>query len=334
MQQINYAMAKRKIIRRQNKPYTFAIGGALANAGATAVSGLINPSGNSTGVGNAMQTIGSVASNIPGVGGLIGAGVNMLGGVVNAAFGSKINEEFVDDTEASAKQQSGYVSGASTNDQLLSDWSNFNNLANVTKSQVGSDGWFSSKAKRETRRLNKEIDNANLRAQKSLVNTAGNIDTSNDNALLANYAADGGLLLTGDAIDYNFINEQLYNKRLEAMSKNKLTSMPNSFEVPQYGIDYFADGGNLSRDKDYGSKKKPYPMVPSSDFAGPHRSYPIPTKANARDALRLAGLHGNSSVRAKVLAKYPSLRKEGGGIHIKKKNKGKFTEYCGGKVTA
>lgn len=280
MQQINYAMAKRKIIRRRNKPHTFAIGGALANAGATAVSGLINPSGNSTGVGNAMQTIGSVASNIPGVGGLIGAGVNMLGGVVNAAFGSKINEEFVDDTEASAKQQSGYVSGASTNDQLLSDWSNFNNLANVTKSQVGSDGWFSSKAKRETRRLNKEIDNANLRAQKSLVNTAGNIDTSNDNALLANYAADGGLLLTGDAIDYNFINEQLYNKRLEAMSKNKLTSMPNSFEVPQYGIDYFADGGNLSRDKDYGSKKKPYPMVPSSDFAGPHRSYPIPTKAN------------------------------------------------------
>lgn len=274
-------MTKRKIIRRQNKPYTFAIGGALANAGATAVSGLINPSGNSTGVGNAMQTIGSVASNIPGVGGLIGAGVNMLGGVVNAAFGSKINKEFVADTEASAKQQSGYVSGASTNDQLLSDWSNFNNLANVTKSQVGSDGWFSNKAKRETRRLNKEIDNANLRAQKSLVNTAGNIDTANDNALLANYAADGGLLLTGDAIDYNFINEHLYNKRLEAMSKNKLTSMPNSFEVPQYGIDYFADGGNLSRDKDYDSKKKPYPIVPSSDFAGPHRSYPISTKANA-----------------------------------------------------
>ena len=187
-------MAKRKIIRRQNKPYTFAIGGALANAGATAVSGLINPSGNSTGVGNAMQTIGSVASNIPGVGGLIGAGVNMLGGVVNAAFGSKINKEFVDDTEASAKQQSGYVSGASTNDQLLSDWSNFNNLTNVTKSQVGSDGWFSSKAKRETRRLNKEIDNANLRAQKSLVNTAGNIDTASDSALLANYAANGGYM--------------------------------------------------------------------------------------------------------------------------------------------
>ena len=164
----------------------------MADAGATAVSGLVNPSGNSTGAGNAMRTIGSVASNIPGAGGLIGAGVNMLGGVVNAAFGSKINEGFVDDTEASARRQSGYVSGASTNDQLLNDWSDFNNLANVTRSQVGSDGWFSSKAKRETRRLNKEIDNANLRAQKSLVNTAGNIDTSNDNALLANYAAEGG----------------------------------------------------------------------------------------------------------------------------------------------
>lgn len=29
----------------------------------------------------------------------------------------------------------------------------------------------------------------------------------------------------------------------------------------------------------------------------------------------------------------PSLLKKGGGIHIKKKNKGSFTEYCKGKVT-
>lgn len=69
--------------------------------------------------------------------------------------------------------------------------------------------------------------------------------------------------------------------------------------------------GGLSRDKDYCSKKKPYPSVAKKDFAGRHRSYPIPTKADAIDALRLAGLHGRSDVKAKVYNKYPELRKKG-----------------------
>lgn len=69
--------------------------------------------------------------------------------------------------------------------------------------------------------------------------------------------------------------------------------------------------GGLSRDKNYGSKKKPYPSVAKKDFAGGHRSYPIPTKADAVDALRLAGLHGRSDVKAKVYNKYPELRKKG-----------------------
>ena len=69
--------------------------------------------------------------------------------------------------------------------------------------------------------------------------------------------------------------------------------------------------GGLSRDKDYGSKKKPYPSVAKKDFAGGHRSYPIPTKADAVDALRLAELHGRSDVKAKVYNKYPELRKKG-----------------------
>lgn len=69
--------------------------------------------------------------------------------------------------------------------------------------------------------------------------------------------------------------------------------------------------GGLNRNKDYGTKKKPYPSVAKKDFAGRHRSYPIPTKADAIDALRLAGLHGRNDVKAKVYNKYPELRKKG-----------------------
>lgn len=71
------------------------------------------------------------------------------------------------------------------------------------------------------------------------------------------------------------------------------------------------NGGLTSKDR--GSSKHPYPSVPYKDFAGSGRSYPIPTKADAIDALRLAGLHGRSDVRSKVYSKYPELRKKARG---------------------
>ena len=74
-------------------------------------------------------------------------------------------------------------------------------------------------------------------------------------------------------------------------------------------------GGLTSKDR--GSSKHPYPGVSSKDFAGGGRSYPIPTKADAVDALRLAGLHGRSDVRSKVYSKYPSLRPKAlGGMYV------------------
>lgn len=66
------------------------------------------------------------------------------------------------------------------------------------------------------------------------------------------------------------------------------------------------NGGLTSKDR--GSSKHPYPSVSSKDFAGGGRSYPIPTKVDAVDALRLAGLHGRSDVKAKVYSRYPELR--------------------------
>ena len=75
------------------------------------------------------------------------------------------------------------------------------------------------------------------------------------------------------------------------------------------------NGGLTSKDR--GSSKHPYPSVSSKDFAGGGRSYPIPTKADAIDALRLAGLHGRSDVRSKVYSKYPSLRPKAlGGMYV------------------
>jgi hypothetical protein len=84
--------------------------------------------------------------------------------------------------------------------------------------------------------------------------------------------------------------------------------------------------GGLSRSKDYGSKSKPYSNVDKKDFAGKNRSYPIPTKSDAIDALRLAGLHGRDDIKTKVYNKYPELRKRA-------KNGGVYTVTSNGKTS-
>ena len=169
-----------------------SLAGGIANTVAGVANGLMNPSGNSTGVGNVLSGVGSLASNIPGIGGLVGAGVNLLGGLVNAAFGSNINEEYVDLTKSNIVNQAGYTSKASTNDQLMSDWGSHTNLAYVDQDDVGSDGWFSNKAKNLTKDLNNQIKDANMKSLLSLANTANNVDTQNDLNLLANFKAGGG----------------------------------------------------------------------------------------------------------------------------------------------
>lgn len=96
---------------------------------------------------------------------------------------------------------------------------------------------------------------------------------------------------------------------LRGYNKDKVFSQQQAFKK-RNGIkddgSTFRNGGLTSKDR--GSSKHPYPSVSSKDFAGGGRSYPIPTKADAVDALRLAGLHGRSDVKTKVYNKYPELR--------------------------
>jgi hypothetical protein len=51
--------------------------------------------------------------------------------------------------------------------------------------------------------------------------------------------------------------------------------------------------------------------LPESDFAGPDRSYPLPDKSHARNALaRASGKPIESRVRAAVHRKYPDIGKK------------------------
>lgn len=166
--------------------------GGIANGVANMANSLMNPSGNETGVGNALSAVGSLASNIPGVGGVIGAGVNLVGGLVNAAFGSNINEEYVADVREAAQNQRTFTSDAKDNESLLSDWSSYTDMAHVSQDDVGSDGWFSNKAKNLTKELNADIDKANRKAFANLTNAAWNVDANNDFNIMSSFAKNGG----------------------------------------------------------------------------------------------------------------------------------------------
>lgn len=163
--------------------------GAASSMAGQGISG-----GLSSGVGNAMQGLGSIASAIPGPWGAIaGAGLNIVGGLVNKAFGSQINEQAVQEAKAANTQQSNMQFAASNTTDLL-DQSNFGLLGNINRSDIGKDGWFSDKAKNLTAELNRQRERANQQAIANFGAAAENVDTQNDLNALANYAAYGGPL--------------------------------------------------------------------------------------------------------------------------------------------
>lgn len=284
-------MAKKKVIRKSNRTLN-----------------LFAEGGNTQSWGQQSKTAAQSAFSGQNLGGTIGAIGSGISGIVSAGMQ---NAQIADTSglEESIKQAQTYKVSASNNDQLMSEWGAFSPMENVswkdirggsTGQRIGNTigaagsgvaagasvggpigaivggvvglgsaigGWLSGnrKAKKKAKKFNRQIDAANEKNLVSLEDRAGNIDTQNDLTALANFAAYGGPIniFGSGAIDYELAKEDLYNKQLSAMSRYKMSSMPNSFETPELAM--FAKGGK---------------------------------------------------------------------IHIKKENRGKFTDYCGGKVTS
>lgn len=305
-------MANKRIIRRKNRPLNiFAEGGPVGNI--TSVADIKNPSSvTKLGQGGISGSVGMQPTG--GSGGFDMGSIGGIGSSIGTIVNAGIDNARLADTSSlddRIKAQNGMTVGARSNDELINEWGswvglkdNYNwkdvrggnngqralNTVSATASGaatgasvggpvgaivggvvgLGSSlaGWFTGnrKAKKKAKRLNQQARDANERSINSFELRAENIDTQNDFTQLANYSAYGGFIPTGSgAIDYELSNKALNNKQLDAMSKFRLPSMPNSFEVPEIGIQFYADGG---------------------------------------------------------------------GIHIKEANKGKFTKYCGGEVTS
>lgn len=209
--------------------------GAL-NGAATAVGGMIGGAigdGMSSGVGNTIGSLGNIASAIPGPWGAVaGAGLNIIGGLTNRMFGSKMNKENIAKVEGTINRLNSFQSDASNFDTLADTWGSTAMGNNFSNKYIGKDGWFSHKAKKEARKLREQMELANAFVENTLQNNADNITETTMNNLEANYAALGGFLnqyADGGSIHINPENRGKFNatKKRTGKTTEELTHSKN-----------------------------------------------------------------------------------------------------------
>lgn len=190
--------------------------------------------GKQTGAGNLISSTSNIASAIPGPWGAVaGAGLQVLGGITNAAFGTKWNKENIAKTENTINNLRGLRADANSADTLTNM---VNNLtlgdATFSDSYIGKDGWFSNKAARKARKLRAEMRDANDYAIDTLELNADNISTGILDSLESNYAALGGFInkySDGGSIHINPANRGKFNatKKRTGKTTEELTHSKN-----------------------------------------------------------------------------------------------------------
>ena len=178
--------------------------GALNDVIATVgnVSGNAIAAGRESGVGNAIATggnfVGDIVSKVP-IFGKAGAGLvkgvsALTGGIVNAAFGNKINEQAVAGIRGAAEQLSNRQFDASNTADLLTN-ANFDILGAVNKNDIGKEGWLSNKVSNLAKELTTLNMYANNNATANYTGSVEKVDTMNDFNALKNQTAFGGPLM-------------------------------------------------------------------------------------------------------------------------------------------
>lgn len=225
------------------------VGGAVGTIGNKIISG-----GLSSGAGNAISSIGGTVGGAlsavnPVVGGIVSAASGIIGGLTNRAFGSKLNQEKISEVNNSNKALNALSVDNSSTDSIMNQWGSQDFGKDFSKSDIGKDGWFSNKAKKKYRELQKQQDIARNRALTSYDNAIDAADIQADLNALANYAAFGGPLdglpsLGTGAIDYGFMSDYLVAKNKSAEAKNKIST--NVFgNLAVTPLSTFALGGDI-----------------------------------------------------------------------------------------
>lgn len=170
-----------------------ALGSIVGQVGGNLIGG-----GLQSGAGNTISSIGSTVGSAistvnPLVGGMVSVGSGLIGGLTNRMFGSKLNQENINQVKGNISSTANTSFGGSADD-LMSQLSGASMLGNINRSDIGKDGWFSHKAKNLTNKLRAQAEAANTRLYNNFNQAA---DVTNENQFLQsmyNVEAFGGPL--------------------------------------------------------------------------------------------------------------------------------------------
>lgn len=197
-------------------PQNKSMNALTSNVGRTIASGVGGLASNAisgglhSGVGSALNSLGNIASAIPGPWGAVGIGLKVVGGITNRLAGSKFNEENIAKVEGNINKLNSIKSDANSFDTLAQNISSTNLGSSFSKKYIGSEGPLSTKVKKKYNQLKNDFNIAKDYATNSFENNAMNLKENMLNNLDANYAAFGGILNTNGATfptGLTFINE-------------------------------------------------------------------------------------------------------------------------------
>lgn len=205
-----------------------AIGG-IANAIGGLAGSAISDGYDAGGVGNSIGSIGgTVGSAVGAVNPLLGAAVSvgsqLIGGLTNRAFGTKTDQKKLAQAQSDISSLSNFNGNEGSFDGIQGPAA----TASVAGTYKG--GWFAKgKARKKQRELEGRLLDARQFADRSITNNVENLADEQLTDALANFAAFGGEMDTGNgAIDYGFMNDYLTMKKRRDMAKEKL-SLPAVF---------------------------------------------------------------------------------------------------------
>ena len=202
--------------------------------------------GRESAVGNTLSTAGksllkSSAASGNGYMALAAAGLKVLGGLTNAAWGIKTDQRAVDEANRGIDYYSNYKSDASSFDDVEAPlyMGSFNNPY--------KGGWFTGgKARRKNEELRDKFMAAESYANRSYQNNINNIANTQMGDLMKNYneAAFGGPLGSQGAIDYGLMSDYLTMRNKATSVKDKISTNPfGSLPITPTGT--FALGGDI-----------------------------------------------------------------------------------------
>lgn len=85
------------------------------------------------------------------MGAVASAGLGVIGGLTNRAFGSKLNKENINAVNDNISKLNSFNSNAGSFDDLASTMTSMPTSIGFGNSYIGKDGWFSSKARKESK---------------------------------------------------------------------------------------------------------------------------------------------------------------------------------------